>query len=67
MNFKQATLLALLGSLLLLTIQIVYFFSSLSFEGKVFNFIPVYVMNLLSVIAHATVVVFFYILYTKQK
>jgi len=69
MDFKQTTLLAFIGSLLMLTASIIWTISAIINNGdyKLFDLIPSSIISLLSLIGEIFIVIFFYSLYKKQK
>ena len=69
MDFKKTTLLAFIGSLLMLTASIIWTISTIINNGdyKLFDLIPSSIISLLSLIGEIFIVIFFYSLYKKQK
>lgn len=69
MDFKKTTLLAFIGSLLMLTASIIWTISGIinDVDYKLFDLIPSPIISLLSLIGEIFIVIFFYSLYKKQK
>jgi len=69
MDFKKTTLLAFIGSLLMLTASIIWTISGIINDVgyKLFDLIPSSLISLLSLIGEIFIVMFFYSLYKKQK
>lgn len=69
MDFKKTTLLAFIGSLLMLTASIIWTISGIinNMDYKLFDLIPSPIISLLSLIGEIFIVIFFYSLYKKQK
>ena len=69
MDFKKTTLLAFIGSLLMLTASIIWTISGIINDVgyKLFDLIPSSLISLLSLIGEICIVMFFYSLYKKQK
>jgi len=69
MDFKKTTLLAFIGSLLMLTASIIWTISGIinNVDYKLFDLIPSPIISLLSLIGEIFIVIFFYSLYKKQK
>lgn len=69
MDFKKTTLLAFIGSLLMLTASIIWTISGMdnSWDYKLLDLIPSPMVSLLSLIGEIFIVTFFYSLYKKQE
>ena len=69
MDFKKTTLLAFIGSLLMLTASLIWTLSGIinNMDYKLFDLIPSSIISLLSLIGEILIVNFFYSLYKKQK
>jgi len=68
MDFKKATLLAFIGSLLMMTASIIWTLNQIGdWNYKLFDLIPSPIISILSLIGEVFIVIFFYSLYKKQK
>jgi len=69
MDFKKATLLAFIGSLLMMTASIIWTFNGIgdNWNYKLFDLVPSPIISILSLIGEIFIVIFFYSLYKKQK
>lgn len=68
MDFKKATLLAFIGSLLMMTASIIWTLNQIGdWNYKLFDLIPSPIISILSLIGEVFIVIFFYSLYKKKK